>query len=1025
MAVEVYRYCDGSYLEDQDFWRLSGIFRSVYLHSRAPQHVTDFEVHTDLDNKYVDAELKVDVDVAGTRSGSSIQVELLDPSFEPVETRSVGISGTGAQSATITMKVRAPAKWTAETPALYTMLLTLENADGSTVECISQRVGFRKVEMIDGQLRVNGQPILVKGVNRHDHDPDTGHVISEESMLQDIVLMKRNNINTVRTSHYPNEPTFYDLCDELGLYVICETNIESHGMGYKPNQTLGNAPSWKEAHLDRTQRMVETFKNNPSIIIWSLGNEAGDGVNFVATSDWIHQRDSSRPVHYEQAHRKGHTDIVCPMYARIPHLKKHAASDDMRPMILCEYAHAMGNSVGNLQDYWDVIEANDRLQGGSIWDWVDQGLRKAIPSQWTVEDRSAIRADATIIGDIVAGRGVRGPVAIAPHAAHDIRDALTVEATVEGMPHGGHSPIISRGDHQFLLRFDGPELTLVLHNGKWQSLAAPLPADWGSTEHRVGAAWDGQTASLFIDGKRVGSQKVTGPLTTTAFPLELGRNSEHTDRVSSVLIRRVRLWNRALSAAQVAKDPTAGLVADFDLSKPTRKTTGAGSFFAYGGDFGDQPNDANFCCNGLVQPDRKPNPHLHEVRKVYQNVKIRSVALEQGQIEIENWFFFTNLSSFDASAMLLRDGQPFHRVNLGRLDIPARTTKKVKVQLPNLPRDAEIAMHVRFALAENTNWAEAGHIVAEEQLTWADRDAGIPGDLAGKSELEETDDAFVVRSGDLEARIGKKSGLLESLTQDGSALLLSPLKPNFWRAPTDNDKGNKMPRRCAPWRNAGDKLVVREVVSRRTGRGGVDIIAKFDVPVGQSTGELRYAFGGDGALRLDYTFEPKGKKLPEIPRIGLQTEVPVTFDTVRFFGRGPHENYIDRRSSAFLGIHEASVQGDLNHSYVEPQEHGNRSDLRWLRIGDRDGHGLAVHKVKGQAPFSFSAWPYTQKAIEAALHPWELPASGRITLNIDHGQTGMGGDNSWGAHPHDAYVLHARGTYTMSVVLGGLEADGR
>jgi len=386
LAAKVFRWSDGSYLECQDFWRLSGIFRDVYLYSAPLVHIRDFEVHTDFDDSFRDAELTVKARVYNKRTTavSHITVEgrLIDPEGKQVKPEPV-ITGNceyiaAHNNGIIQMNtcIKKPLKWTAETPHLYTLVLSLKDHEGNILEHESCRIGFREIEIRNGQLLVNGKPIYIKGVNRHEHHPVTGHYVSTETMIKDITLMKRFNINTVRTSHYPHVPEWYDLCDQYGLYVIDEANIESHGMGYDPKYTLANKPEWEQAHIDRIKRMVERDKNHPSVIIWSLGNEAGDGTTFQKASEWIHQRDPSRPVHYERAGLRPHTDIVCPMYSAIRHLKEYAEVDRDRPLIMCEYAHAMGNSVGNLQGYWDVIESYPYLQGGSIWDWVDQGLQK-------------------------------------------------------------------------------------------------------------------------------------------------------------------------------------------------------------------------------------------------------------------------------------------------------------------------------------------------------------------------------------------------------------------------------------------------------------------------------------------------------------------------------------------------------------------------------------------------------------------------------------------------------------------------
>ncbi len=386
LAAEVYRWSDGSYLEDVDFWRMSGIDRNVYIFSTPQVAIRDFFIDAGLDDDYVTGRLRVDVTLTNYTAAASgprtVEVELFDPDGRPVQdtplSQQLEAVAPGDVNLTFTAAIDAPARWTAETPNLYTVLLTLLDGENRT-EYIARPTGFRRVEMSGGQLLVNGQPVLLKGVNRHEHDPDTGRVVSEATMLEDIRLMKQFNINAVRTSHYPNDPRWYELTDRYGLYVVDEAFIEAHGVGFDPDVTLGNDPAWRAAHLDRTARMVERDKNHPSVIIWSLGNESGDGVNFEATYAWVKERDPSRPVQYEMADTRAHTDIFAPMYVRIHTLEAWAAVLRDRPLILCEYAHAMGNSVGNLQDYWDVIYSSEQLQGGFIWDWVDQGLRAATP----------------------------------------------------------------------------------------------------------------------------------------------------------------------------------------------------------------------------------------------------------------------------------------------------------------------------------------------------------------------------------------------------------------------------------------------------------------------------------------------------------------------------------------------------------------------------------------------------------------------------------------------------------------------
>lgn len=385
VACEVYRWTDGSYLEDQDFWRLSGLERDVYLYSTANQRIEDFFARATLDTKYKDGVLDLDVDLKNYASGATpvkVSAELFDKGGKKVwsATKKCDMAPDNTTETTFNASVKNVAKWSAEIPNLYTLVISLADADGKAIESTSAKIGFRTVEIKNAQLLVNGKPIEVHGVNLHEHHPVNGHTVDRETMMKDIRMMKRNNINAIRTCHYPQSPMMYDLCDEYGLYVVDEANIEIHGMGVVhnyPDTTNHPAyhPAWRDCMLDREMALVERDKNHPSVITWSLGNEAGNGENFKAAYRWIKKRDKTRPVQFEQADETWNTDIVCPMYPSIGYMKDYAARKDVtRPYIMCEYAHAMGNSSGNFQEYFDIIRSSPHMQGGFIWDWVDQGF---------------------------------------------------------------------------------------------------------------------------------------------------------------------------------------------------------------------------------------------------------------------------------------------------------------------------------------------------------------------------------------------------------------------------------------------------------------------------------------------------------------------------------------------------------------------------------------------------------------------------------------------------------------------------
>ena len=371
IAMQVMRWCDGSYIEDQDFWRFTGIAREVYLYARPKVHVEDFFVNADLKNDYQEGVLSGEIKIAQAK-GKTVDLQLIDPQGEQVRQTSATMFNNGPLTFRFETLGQVKA-WTAETPHLYTLIMTLKQGD-KVLEVIPQRIGFRHVEIKGGQLLVNGQPILIKGADRHELDPDGGYIVSVERMIQDIKIMKYLNINAVRTCHYPDDPRWYDLCDEYGIYLTAESNIESHGMGYG-DKTLAKRADYAKAHIERQEGNMMSFKNHPSIIVWSLGNEAGYGPNFEKAYDWVKAYDTTRPVQYEQARHDGKTDIFCPMYMGYEDCEKYAKTDNPRPLIQCEYAHAMGNSMGGFKEYWDIIRKNPKYQGGYIWDFVDQGLR--------------------------------------------------------------------------------------------------------------------------------------------------------------------------------------------------------------------------------------------------------------------------------------------------------------------------------------------------------------------------------------------------------------------------------------------------------------------------------------------------------------------------------------------------------------------------------------------------------------------------------------------------------------------------
>ncbi|TWU18429.1 Beta-galactosidase [Allorhodopirellula heiligendammensis] len=1029
IAAEVYQYCDGSYLEDQDFWRLSGIFRNVSLWSADKLHIRDYFVHTNLDKDYRDATLEVEIEIAGvpeTDSQVSLEMELLDDSGQIIAQQEKQLTRATGQTpnVSLTQAVETPNLWSAEKPNLYRLVLTLKDADEQTIEVVSTRIGFRKVEIKNGLLHVNGKSIYLKGVNRHEHDPDTGHTISRESMIADIKLMKQFNINAVRTSHYPNVPMWYALCDEYGLYVVDETNIESHGMHYGKD-SLAKDPKWGKAHLDRLQRMVERDKNHPSIIIWSLGNEAGNGVNFMTNYDWVKQRDPSRPVQYEQAgFGDRNTDIRCPMYASIDRIVKYATENPDRPLIQCEYAHAMGNSVGNFQDYWTAMESHDALQGGFIWDWVDQGLRKPIPAQYLVTDQSGQQIEARVSGTFTEHEGVTGAVSLPDIDALDLTEKLTLEAVVIGNRASGFNPLISKGDHQYLLRLDSRGINFTLYSDAWKGLQASYDeAGLADGANRITATYDGAHMRLYVNGKRVKRQPFTGKIASSGFPVNIGRNSEHVDRTSAVPIQAVRIYNRALSPTEVgdvnSRDRN-GLVLDLDLRNAVAEETPQDAdetFMAYGGDFGDRPNDGNFCINGLVSADRNPNPHLWEVKKVHQNIKVTAVDLAVGTFRVQNKFAFTNTNEFVPHVTLRLDGKIVGKATLKPFNIEPGSTQTIVI--PTMKTDemqGEALLSIAFDTVSDTPWAAAGHRVAWDQFELS---AGVLSDPSVTGEkitiLSPDDNQRVIETGNVKVAVNTHTGSLTSLLIGGKELLHGELTPNFWKIPNDNQYGNKYVARLGVWQNAAEKMIVTDFDIEAL-EDRVEITVVGNLKIGGSSCELKYTVFSGGVVHVQAGYVPgRGNvpgqgKTPLLPRFGIQFAVGNDLDHVTWYGRGPQETYWDRKTGGEIAVYESTPM-DLFHKYVRPQDAANRCDVRWLRLSDDSGHGI---EIAGDQPLSMSVWPYTMSEVESASHPYELQRSEFNTIFVDLNLQGVGGDNSWGARTHAQYTLPGNQPYRFS-----------
>ena len=852
IAMQGFRYSDGSYLEDQDMWRVSGITRDVYLFARPMINVWDFSSIATLDETYKNGLFSVDVElnnfIPEKTKKYMVEVELLDTKGNSVykEKKSINdvipkyhdtkqpvfyYSWRGKNDRKewyaehdkkvipFRKELKNASQWSAEIPNLYTMLITLLDDNGKTVQVIPNKIGFRKVEIKKGQLLVNGRPVLIKGTDRHEFDPVTGQVVSRERMLEDVKLFKQNNINTLRTSHYPNDPYMYELCDKYGIYVIDEANVESHGMGYSLGRTLANDYKWLRPHWERNSRMLFRDRNHASVIIWSMGNEAGNGYNFYNVYNGLKMLDHTRPIHYEGASSSWDwdSDILSVMYPTPDDIARESKIDPTRPYIMCEYAHMMGNSGGNFQEYWDEIEKSDtdNIQGGSIWDFVDQGL-------------------------------------------------------------------------------------LTERNGK--------------------------------------------------------------------------------------------------------------KIFAYGGDFGPEgtPSDNNFNCNGLVLPDRTPNPHLFEVRKVYQNVKIRNKDVKSGTIELENGYYFRDLSNYYLTWQLNENGKTIKEGKIEDINIEPRKKKEFKLNYQFKPNEhSDYALNVEIKLKKDEPLLKKDFVIASEQLPIFNNfvNGYTPSQEAIRT--KNMGGILVFENNNFKLVLNSKEGYISGYSYQNKNLIDTGARINFWRPPTDNDMGAGTQRKYAEWLNAGKEGNVDETNIEKLDGGNYKVTFIRTLLNGDAKLVTSITIDGAGALTIENSLDAIKGKHSNFFKFGSHFVLPDDFETIEWYGRGPWESYWDRKTSAFVGLYKGKIV-DQFHPYIRPQETGNKTDVRWAKLYKKDGSGFKVEFV--DSLINVEALPYAPEQLTTGMekkqaHSGELVYDKNIHLDIDGYQEGVGGVDSWGQLPLTKYQL--------------------
>jgi beta-galactosidase len=828
IVLQVMKWNDGSYLECQDMWRMSGITRDSYLVARNKAHLKDYEIIPDLDASYVNGSLKISTEFSDLNKKETYTLDVQLKDGDKIITSKV-ISAL-SEKQTFDFAVNNPKKWSAEIPNLYQIDFILKDKKGTVVEVIRQNVGFRKVEIKGGQLLVNGKAVYIKGVNRHETDPVTGQTISRARMEQDVKTMKEFNLNAVRMSHYPNDEYLYELCDKYGIYVVDEANIESHGMGYDITKTLGNRPDWELAHIQRMQRMIERDKNHASVIIWSMGNEAGNGYNFYRGYLWIKNRDKSRPIQYERATAgawdgkdlkfEWDSDIIDPMYSSPNKMEEYilANPNPPRPYIQCEYAHAMGNSMGNFKDYWDVIRKYPNFQGGFIWDMIDQSVYKTL-----------------------------------------------------------------------------------------------------------------------ADGTKI---------------------------------------------------------------------------LAYGGDFGPKGvrSDNNFVNNGVFTVERKPNPHAFEMRNVLQNILTSWDNQATATIKVYNEFTFKDLSNVSLHWKLILDGKEAQSGDIENLDINANQFKTYQIPV-NLEgkQFQEAFIDVTYHLKQDEPLLPKDFEIATEQLklkgTWKN-DIKIEG--SAKILVEKKENSTVFKSDKTEIAFDKKTGFINGYSFNNEPVLKEgyQLRPNFWRAPNDNDFGANLQVTLKAWKEATENPTLVSWTYLVTKDNKIQVKATYNLTSVSSTLDLNYEINSNGELSVKEQLNiDKTKETPVLPRFGMEIILPKDFSTLSYYGRGPHENYIDRNYSAQVGLYNQTVS-EQYYPYIRPQETGNKTDVRWLEISnDKLKLTVTSDELLATTALHFLTEDLDDGLQKDQRHAAELKERDLTSLKIDYKQMGVGGIDSWQAWPMEKYLL--------------------
>lgn len=1096
LAVEVHKFCDGTWMEDQDMYYDGGIFRDVYLYSAPLVHIQDYKVETDLDENYENATMKLNVTVANASKaaaeGYKVDVRLYDQDGKmfvndmtmDLDTVPAADGDTDGSVSTAGSKlVLSPELWSAETPNLYTMVLSLyDSKTGTYMGSVSQQLGFREIEFTKSEvdtngnrittdseykpITINGKQLLLKGTNRHDTDPEYGKYVPHETQEEDIKLMKQYNLNALRTSHYSNDEYLYYLCDKYGIYVMGETNLESHALMDQGEKQV----NFKNLAMDRTVTAFNRLKNRTAIVMWSTGNE-----NYYSSSAsyangmfydliwYFKNNDSTRPIHSESSDGNNGTDMQSNMYPSVDTLYSRAAAN--MPYVLCEYDHAMGNAVGNLKEYWDAIRSSDNMLGGFIWDWVDQSRMLSLdnlPQSYVVtEKKDGVVGSASISSvnenpdsGALTGKSANGYALFESDKYNEALSgsgkSFTVEVICKPESDGAEKVLIAKGDYQFALKTNSSKQLefFAYYNNNWNSVTAKKPDNWVGNWHQVVATYDKGAIKIYCDGELVGSGNGNTTIASSSVALGVGCSADN-GRTFDGEISMGRVYSRALSLEEInAQNSTTPAIteksddvllwADFsgltvdESSKPYDyyADTDAhanlysdeikGSFYGYGGDSGESPNDNSFCVNGLVSPDRDVQPELYEVKYQYQSVWFTAddSRLLGETIDVYNENNFLNLNDFDVKWTLTEDGKEIGSGKLSAEDtnIAGRESGSIKVPYrASMPEEkkagAEYYLNLSVQLKEDTEWAKAGHEVAYEQFQIPAEVTKVEPTINTNVTVDDSaEDVIKVSGTDFSFEVEKATGTLKNYVYKGETLLTSGPVPNYWRGILNNDNGNY----DGNWKNVNKNVTASDIAVGTNDAGQKTIrVTLASASQANLKQTMIYTVDGSGAVTVDATVDATGTSLGRYIRIGTVMELPEGYENVEWYGNGPVEAMWDREDFATVGRYSNTVSG-MFYPYLDTQDTGTVTGVKWISVTNPSAKSAMA--IAATDTVEASALHFTVDDLDQAQHPYELTKLDSTILTVNYRSQGTG-NKSCGQDTLSAYLLPNNKAYTYEYTM--------